>query len=136
MTDGGASSGVAHLAPALAIARLLRVRGTIPAAALGAPVEELWEVPPEIAARHAGRDRGLVVRNPPPAGPAASAGIRDGDLLVSADDRPLHWRADLQRAVAVLAPGANRRLSVLRPGDREPHEVVVQLGVRGETEPR
>ena len=42
---------------------------------------------------------GLLVRHVHPAGPAAAGGIRPGDLLTSADQRPLRTRHDLELAL-------------------------------------
>lgn len=42
---------------------------------------------------------GLLVRHVDPAGPAAAAGIRPGDLLTTANRRPLRNRHDLQLAL-------------------------------------
>jgi DNA-binding MarR family transcriptional regulator len=42
---------------------------------------------------------GLLVRHVDPAGPAAASGIRPGDLLTSADRRPLRSRHDLELAL-------------------------------------
>jgi serine protease Do len=42
---------------------------------------------------------GLLVRHVDPAGPAATSGIRPGDLLTSADRRPLRSRHDLEMAL-------------------------------------
>jgi hypothetical protein len=43
---------------------------------------------------------GLLVRHVDPAGPAAASGIRPGDLLRSADRRPLRNRHDLRLALS------------------------------------
>jgi DNA-binding MarR family transcriptional regulator len=48
---------------------------------------------------------GLLVRHVDLAGPAAAAGIRPGDLLTTADQRPLHNRHDLH----VALDGSRRR---------------------------
>jgi DNA-binding MarR family transcriptional regulator len=50
---------------------------------------------------------GLLVRHVDPAGPAAASGIRPGDLLTSADRRPLRSRHDLE--LAVLRSRGRRR---------------------------
>ena len=42
---------------------------------------------------------GLLVRHVDPGGPAAASGIRPGDLLTTADRRPLRNRHDLQLAL-------------------------------------
>ncbi|MBV9604073.1 MAG: MarR family transcriptional regulator [Solirubrobacterales bacterium] len=50
---------------------------------------------------------GLLVRHVDPAGPAATSGIRPGDLLRTADRRPLRSRHDLE--MALLSSRARRR---------------------------
>jgi DNA-binding MarR family transcriptional regulator len=50
---------------------------------------------------------GLLVRHVDPGGPAAASGIRPGDLLTSADRRPLRSQHDLQ--LAMLRSRAKRR---------------------------
>jgi serine protease Do len=42
---------------------------------------------------------GLLVRHVDPAGPAAAGGLRPGDLLTTADRRPLRNRHDLHLAL-------------------------------------
>ncbi len=54
---------------------------------------------------------GLLVRHVDPAGPAAASGIRPGDLLTSADRRPLRTRHDLQQAM--MRSGRGRRAVAL-----------------------
>lgn len=54
---------------------------------------------------------GLLVRHVDPAGAAAAAGLRPGDLLMSADRRPLRSRHDLQAAV-VQSGGTRRALTL------------------------
>jgi DNA-binding MarR family transcriptional regulator len=50
---------------------------------------------------------GLLVRHVDPAGPAAASGIRPGDLLTSADGRPLRSRHDLE--LALISSRGRRR---------------------------
>jgi serine protease Do len=57
---------------------------------------------------------GLLVRLVEEDSPAARAGLRTGDLLVSADDAPLRAADDLYDALERLADGAALRLGVLR----------------------
>jgi DNA-binding MarR family transcriptional regulator len=54
---------------------------------------------------------GLLVRHVDPAGPAAASGIRPGDLLTSADRRPLRSRHDLE--LALLGSRGRRRTVAL-----------------------
>jgi serine protease Do len=50
---------------------------------------------------------GLLVRHVDPGGPAAASGIRPGDLLTSADRRPLRSQHDLR--LAMLRSRTKRR---------------------------
>jgi serine protease Do len=54
---------------------------------------------------------GLLVRHVDPSGPAAASGIRPGDLLVSADRRPLRSTYDLD--VALTRSRGRRRAIAL-----------------------
>jgi S1-C subfamily serine protease len=54
---------------------------------------------------------GLLVRHVDPSGPAAAGGIRPGDLLVSADRRPLRSRHDLDVALS-RSRDRHRRLAL------------------------
>jgi DNA-binding MarR family transcriptional regulator len=56
---------------------------------------------------------GLLVRHVDPAGPAASSGIRPGDLLRTADGRPLRTHHDL-RLAAGHARGGRLALELIR----------------------
>jgi serine protease Do len=57
---------------------------------------------------------GLLVRLVEDDSPAARAGIRAGDLLVSAGDQPLRSADDLFEALDALEDGATLRLTVVR----------------------
>ena len=57
---------------------------------------------------------GLLVRHVDPAGPAAASGIKPGDLLRSANRRPLRTRHDLNLAVSQSRPRGAVALDVTR----------------------
>ncbi len=59
----------------------------------------------------------LMVRRTSPDGPAAEAGIRAGDILVSVNGQPIADMADFYRKVWAQGPaGSSIRLQVLHPG--------------------
>jgi S1-C subfamily serine protease len=72
-------------------------------------------------AKDFGQPRGLLVYRVAPSSPAATAGLQDGDLLLTANDSVLGCVDDLQR-VLVLASEPGIRLDVLRSGRR--HTIV------------
>ena len=61
---------------------------------------------------------GLLVRHVEPDSPAATAGLEQGDLLVSAGDRALASPDDLLETLDGLGAGAQLTLTVLR-GEQE-----------------
>jgi len=69
--------------------------------------------------------RGVLVQGVEEGGPAAKAGLRRGDVLLSMDGEPLESAGDLQQEVAERSPGDDVVLQVLR--DRERREVRVAL---------
>jgi membrane-associated protease RseP (regulator of RpoE activity) len=70
-----------------------------------------------------------------PSSAAARAGLRQGDLIVGVQMRQLTGAADLERAVAAVAPGGKLSLQLVRDGN--PMEIIVTRGgasvVRGAT---
>ncbi|MBV9001749.1 MAG: PDZ domain-containing protein, partial [Solirubrobacterales bacterium] len=74
---------------------------------------------------------GLLVRHVDPAGPAGASGVRPGDLLTSAERRPLRTRQDLQ--VALIRSGSRRRRMVELEITRgaEPLRLLLDIGPRG-----
>jgi serine protease Do len=69
--------------------------------------------------------RGVLVQNAQEGGPAAEAGIQQGDVLLSLDGEPLETAGDLQQEVAERSPGDAVALQLLRDG--ETREVQVEL---------
>ncbi len=68
---------------------------------------------------------GLLVREVIPEGPATAAGLRQGDLLVAAQGRPLGALDDLHSLLAELSVGTAVRLGVVRGAEELEVEVVV-----------
>jgi len=75
-----------------------------------------------------GERRAPLVKDVYKGSPAASAGIRPGDRLVAVNGRPIGSYLQLLRKVALLAPGTEARLALLRGGATQ--EVTVRLVAR------
>jgi Do/DeqQ family serine protease len=63
--------------------------------------------------------RGALVSDVTPDSPAAKAGLRDGDVIVAIDGRPVEDANALRNQVAGTAPGTRVTLDLLRDGVRE-----------------
>ncbi|MEG1610367.1 MAG: DegQ family serine endoprotease [Bilophila sp.] len=60
--------------------------------------------------------------------PADKAGMKDGDVVIEVNGKPVEDSSALLRAIATEAPGSNVKLTVLRGGEKK--ELTVQLGER------
>ena len=72
--------------------------------------------------------RYLVVKDVYRRSPAANAGIRPGDQVLAVNGKPIGSYLQLLRKVALLAPGSETRLTLLREGQTQ--EVSVKLAAR------
>lgn len=89
----------------------------------------LAEVPDEMHRGEDPRTRGaLVTALAEEESPAAKAGLRAGDLVVSLDDAPVVDMGDLMRKIGNSLAGSTVRLGILR--DEERLEIEVELGSR------
>jgi 2-alkenal reductase len=79
-------------------------------------------------ARDLAEQRGALIASVERGGPAAAAGLREGDIVTAADGQPVTNFDDLFTYVSFQAPGADVRLTVVRGGQEQ--EVVVTLGDR------
>lgn len=59
-------------------------------------------------------------------GPAAKAGLRDGDMVVAVDGQPSYGRARWVERFAIAFPGDRRRLTVDRAGQRLDVELLLE----------
>ncbi|MHB8877906.1 MAG: trypsin-like peptidase domain-containing protein [Myxococcaceae bacterium] len=95
----------------------LRVNGRLARGWLGVNVRE-----------HSASDashRGAVVMDVFKGSPAATAGLKPGDRLTAVNGRPIETYLQLLRRIALLAPGSEARIAVLRGGTSR--EVTVRL---------
>jgi len=76
---------------------------------------EPQEMSPELAESFGlAKGRGVIISGVLQNGPAAQAGLRPGDVIVSVDNRPVNSVPDLLAAVAALKPGQSAPVGVLR----------------------
>ncbi|TVR56131.1 MAG: Do family serine endopeptidase [Gemmatimonadales bacterium] len=72
------------------------------------------------------RTSGVLVQGVPEDGPAAAAGIRQEDVIVSVDDEAVERPSQLQSIIAQKRPGDRVRVRFYRDG--QPQEITVRLG--------
>ncbi len=73
------------------------------------------------------RSRNPIIVRAQPGGPAAAAGAMPGESVISLGGRAVERAADLDKAVAGMAPGTRASLTLQQPG-RQPRVVNVTIG--------
>ena len=69
------------------------------------------------------RIEGVVAQDFPAESPAREAGLRQGDVIVAVDGRPVQRVGQFQRMIATRRPGETVTLDVIRYGDRRRFQV-------------
>lgn len=118
LSRSGGSNGIGFAVPATLVARVIEAAEAgadrLPRPWLGV---ETAEVDRDIAAALGlTRPRGLIVEALHPESPLARAGIRRGDVLLTAGESDLATPADLAYRAAALGPDARLTLTYLRNG--------------------
>ena len=125
----GGYMGIGFAIPAnlvKAIQTQLLASGHVTRGFLGVGIQAL--TPALAEAFEVGDAQGLLVTEVTPDGPAARAGVRTDDVLLTLDGRPVDGPGALRNAVALLTPGDEVELVLLREGQRRTMKVV--LGTR------
>ena len=92
----------------------LREKGVVTRARLGAGIQEL--TPKLASALSVKASKGAVVLEVVPDGPAAKAGLKQDDVIVSLNGKDVDSRS-LRLALASMTPGTTINLKVLRDGN-------------------
>ncbi|HEX5137107.1 MAG TPA: DegQ family serine endoprotease [Planctomycetota bacterium] len=123
----GANNGVGFAIPSN-LARMIRdqlvATGHIVRGYLGVVVQDLT---PDLAASFGVKEQhGALVSEVAADSGAAKAGVREGDVIVAVDDRPVADTGELRNRVAMLAPGTKVDLTLVR--DSAEQHVPATLG--------
>jgi len=123
----GSSAGIGFAIPAnmaKSVMEQLITTGKVQRGWLGV---EIADVAPQAGAG------GAVVARLVPGGPAQAAGLRPGDVVTAIDGKPIADARGAIEATAMLRPGAQARLTVLR--DSRALDIAVTLGARPQPQP-
>ena len=125
-TESGSYEGYGFAIPSNLMQRVVQdliAYGEFRRAYLGITIEE---VNAQVAGENGLEEiRGVLVRNVHPNGAAYQAGMRDGDIVVAVEGRPVNARNELQSLVARNRPGETITITVWR--NRAERTLDVQL---------
>jgi serine protease Do len=128
-TPSGGSVGIGFDIPADVVQKVSRTlidHGKVTRGYLGATIQGIT---PEIAESMGLKSKkGALVASLTSGGPAAKAGLQTGDLVTRIDGHEVESSNDLTRQVALVSPGQDMRLTVLRDGRTQ--ELTVKSGLR------
>jgi serine protease Do len=126
-SPSGGSVGIGFAIPSttvIPVIQQLKEKGVVTRGALGV---EIQPVNPDIAqALGLKRVQGALVAEAQPGGPAATAGIMPGDVIVAVDNNPIAKGADLAARIGAMSPGTSATIGIIRDG-RE-RTISVRLG--------
>src|SRR2546428_3479903 len=108
------------------VAESLRTHGRIRRAYLGLGAQPVRLS--ERLAQQLGQDSGLLVVTVEAGGPAQTAGLLQGDTIVTLDGDPLRHLDELFGKLGTLEVGSAHRLGVVRAGERK--DVAITVGER------
>ncbi len=131
----GGFMGISFAIPidvALDVADQLKKSGRVARGRIGVSVQEVNK---DLAASFGlAKAEGALINTVEPAGPAARAGVRAGDIVLAIDGKPIANGADLQRAIGMIRPGSTVKLQLWR--NRAPLAVAVRAEELKEADPR
>jgi len=126
VSPSGGNVGIAFAIPSETVSRIvqeLKETGTVTRGYVGVQIQPITkEIADSLGLKEEG---GALVADVQPDTPAAKAGIRAGDAILSVDGERLKDARDLSRRVAAKQPGAQVKLQVLRDGKEQTMSVTL-----------
>jgi serine protease Do len=116
-SQSGGYQGLSFAIPidmALKVKDQLQAKGFVSRARLGVTVQEVNQALADSFGL--ARPTGALVAQVEDGGPAAKAGVRSGDVILSVNGKAIERSADLPAVVADAAPGSSARIEVMRSG--------------------
>ncbi len=125
-SPGGGSVGIGFAVPSDLVQKVvadLQDDGTIARGWLGVQIKPMTEEIASVLGYDA--PKGAVIEDVSADSPAAKAGLEDGDIIMSFDDKDIKDVGALTRAVADVTPGTDTKAVVLRRGKEMTIDVTV-----------
>ena len=142
LAPSGGNVGIGFAIPANMVSRLMNqivAHGAVRRGQLGVSVQDLT---PDLArAFKLSISQGAIIAQVSPRSAAAKAGLKEGDVVLRIDNRPVRDSKDLRNAIGLLEIGETTRLEILREGqslviDAKVGEYVSAKAVGEEINPR
>ncbi len=127
MTVNGAHQGIAYASPLSSLKELLNKKEPIQSATMQTGVEEIWGQDPGFISKLPKNFRGLVVRQLRGNGVAAKAGLKEWDIIVAAEGKPIERTDDLLRLIRGRKPGQTIRLQATDREGKNSRELTIKL---------
>ncbi len=119
-SPSGGSVGIAFSIPASTaqwVVAQLKEHGSVERGWLGVNVQAVTK--PIAEGLGMDKPRGVLVAKAEDGSPAAKAGVKAGDVIVSVNDDDVHDSRDLARKIATAAPNATVSLGIIRGGSAQ-----------------
>jgi len=126
-TRSGGSIGLSFAIPASVarnVVEQLKEKGRVTRGWLGVTIQDVDKNLAESFGLK--RPGGALVAEVSKDGPAARAGLRSGDIILTFDGKPIPASADLPHLVGLVAPGTNVQLEIVR--DKKSRNIKVEVG--------
>ncbi len=120
---GAPSSGLSMACPPRAIRELVKHKRTASTPGIGGWVWELWTVDQEILKNVPENMRGLAVRWVREGGPLQKASVKNNDIIVAIDGKPIARRNELFEKIRSKPVGTKYILSIYSPNNRRTRKV-------------
>ncbi len=127
VSPSGGSVGIGFAIPAETVTSVisqLKDKGRVVRGWIGVQIQSIT---PEIAENLGLKDdRGALVAEPEPQGPAAKSGIEAGDIITAVNGKTISDSRELVRTISAMPPGVAVKLTVMRKGQEK--TISVTLG--------
>lgn len=126
-SPSGGSVGIAFDIPAETVkyvAEQLRSSGHVTRGWIGVSIQPVTvDIADSLGLKEA---KGALVDEPQDGGPAAQAGLKSQDVIVSVNDHEIKDGRDLARTIAAVSPGSQIKIAYIRNGEK--HNVDLHVG--------